>query len=43
MEAYPYSHGQAKDFHGPLSMFEKAGFERCGLYMDDCIIMRKKL
>lgn len=43
VEVYPYSHGQNNDFHGSLSMYEKAGFERYGLYMDDCIIMRKKL
>jgi hypothetical protein len=43
VEVYPYSHEQEKDSHGPLVMYEKLGFERCGLYMDDCIIMRKKL
>ena len=43
VEAYPYNNGQANDFHGSLSMFEKIGFEKTGQIMNDCIIMRKKL
>ena len=43
VEAYPYSHGQANDFHGPLSMYEKMGFVKNGREVDECIIMRKKL
>ena len=41
VEAYPYSHGQANDFQGPLSMYKKMGFEKTGRQTDDCIIMRK--
>jgi GNAT superfamily N-acetyltransferase len=43
VEAYPYNHGQANDFHGSLVMYEKMGFTRSGQDMDDCIIMRKKV
>ncbi len=43
VEVYPYSHGQNKDFHGSLLMYEKMGFVRSGEYRDDCIIMRKYL
>ena len=43
VEAYPYSHGQANDFHGSLSMFERIGFDKTGQRMNGCIIMRKKL
>lgn len=42
VEAYPYSHGQDHDFHGPLTMYEKRGFIRIGR-QEDCIIMRKNL
>ena len=43
VEAYPYSHGQANDFHGPLSMYGKMGFVKTGQEMNGCVIMRKKL
>lgn len=43
IEVYPYSHGQENDFHGSLKMYEKMGFIRIGLNIDDCVIMRKSL
>jgi len=43
VEAYPYSHRPANDFHGSLTMYEKLGFVRTGEHRDDCVIMRKKI
>jgi L-amino acid N-acyltransferase YncA len=43
VEAYPYCHGQANNFHGSLSMYEKMGFIKTGQNMDDCVVLRKKL
>jgi len=33
IEAYPYSHGQANDFHGSFEMYEKMGFIRIGIHI----------
>ena len=41
IEAYPYSHGQANDFHGALKMYEKMGFVKSEQNTDDCVIMKK--
>lgn len=42
VEAYPFHHDINNAYHGPQSMYEKAGFEKCG-DVNDCTIFRKIL
>lgn len=42
IEAYPYNNGDNKDYHGPLSMYEKRGFKNCGI-IDNYILVRNYL
>lgn len=42
VEAYPFHHDDNNAYHGPLSMYEKAGFENLGNAYD-CAVLRKSL
>lgn len=42
VEAYPFHHDDNNAYHGPQSMYEKAGFEKLGSAYD-CSIFRKTL
>lgn len=42
VEAYPFTHDENHAYHGPTSMYEKAGFAPC-MKMDGCVVYRKKL
>lgn len=42
VEAYPFEHDENHAYHGPLGMYEKAGFNFC-MKLDGCVVYRKKL
>ena len=42
VEAYPFAHIENHAYHGPLSIYKKAGFELCG-QIEGCIVCRKNL
>ncbi|MBQ4620913.1 MAG: GNAT family N-acetyltransferase [Clostridia bacterium] len=42
VEAYPFAHNENHAYHGPVSMYEKAGFVKAG-EIEGCIVFRKKL
>lgn len=42
IEAYPFVHDRNNAYHGPLSMYEKSGFE-IGEKIEGCIVCRKTL
>ena len=42
IEAYPFAHNENHAYHGPLSMYQKHGFEVCN-EIEGCVVCRKKL
>lgn len=42
IEAYPFVHNENHAYHGPVSMYEKNGFEACG-QIDGCAVYRRYL
>ncbi len=42
VEAYPFAHNENHAYHGPTTMYEKAGFVPCEK-IDGCVVYRKKL
>ncbi len=42
VEAYPFAHNENHGYHGPLSMYQRNGFEPCD-QIEGCVVCRKKL